>query len=120
VQASDLPSHVTMAWPTLTAIKRAGGSATNSEIIEAVANDLQLSERQRAETRRPRGTRTLLDYRLAWSRTLLKNMGAIKNDAPCMWSITDVGMLTTPDDIQAFAKQMWEKLGQSQNAKLAD
>jgi restriction system protein len=99
-----------MAWPTLIAIKHAGGSATNSEIVETVANDLGLSEQQRAITRTPRSTRTLLDYRLAWSRTLLKNMGAIISDEPCHWSITDIGRQTTPDDIQLFVKEKFEKL----------
>ena len=108
--ADKLPSQVAMAWPTLIAIKRAGGSATNSEIMEAVASDLGLSEQQRAITRTPRSTRTLLDYRLAWTRTLLKNMGAIINDAPAHWSITDIGRHVTPDDIGLFVKGRFDKL----------
>ena len=104
--AERLPSHAAMAWPTLVAIKRAGGSATNAEIMDAVAHDLRLSHQQQALRRTPRGSRTLLDYRLAWSRTLLKNMGAIINDAPCHWSITDVGLRTTQDDVQRFTKEM--------------
>lgn len=105
-----LPSHAVMAWPALLAIKRAGGSATNAQIMEAVANDLELSDEQRAVTRTRRGSRTLLDYRLAWSRTLLKNMGAIVNDAPCHWSITDIGRSVTQDDIQQFTKEMLDRL----------
>jgi restriction system protein len=102
-----------MAWPTLIAIKRAGGSATNSEIMDAVANDLGLTDQQRALLRTPRGSRTLLDYRLAWSRTLLKNMGAITNDAPCYWSITEIGRKTISDDIQRFARSMLDRLQES-------
>jgi restriction endonuclease Mrr len=118
-EADRLPSHAAMAWPTLIAIKRAGGSATNSEIMEAVAHDLQLSERQRAITRTRRGSRTLLDYRLAWSRTLLKNMGAITNDAPCTWSITEVGYQIKNEDVQAFVKNMLDNLQQYMEAKHA-
>jgi restriction endonuclease Mrr len=99
-----------MTWSTLVVIIHAGGSATNLEIVEAVANDLSLSVRQRAITRTPRSTRTLLDYRLAWSRTLLKNMGAIVNDSPGHWSITDIGRQITPDDIQFFNKAKLERL----------
>lgn len=105
----QLPSHVAMAWPTLCAIKRAGGSASNAEIIEAVAADLKLTEEQRSLLC-GRGSRTLLDYRLAWARTFLKNMGAIKNDAPCRWSITDSGRETTSEDVQQYAKAMLDKL----------
>lgn len=105
-----LPSHAAMAWPVLVAIRRAGGSATNSEILEAVADDLHLSDRQRAVKRTPRGSRTLLDYRLAWSRTLLKSMGGIVNVAPCHWSITDIGREITRDDIQRFTDEMLSRL----------
>jgi restriction system protein len=105
-ETERLPSHAAMAWPALVAIKRAGGSATNAEIMETVARDLHLSEQQRTRLRRPRGSRTLLDYRLGWSRTLLKNMGAIINDAPCHWTITDVGRRTTQDDVQRFIDEM--------------
>ena len=108
--SDKLPSHAAMAWPTLIAIRRAGGSATNSEIMEAVANDLELNEQQRTLTRTPKSARKLLDYRLAWSRTLLKNMGAITNDAPCHWSITDIGRRTTYDDVQQFIKLMLDRL----------
>jgi restriction system protein len=110
--APSLPSHIAMAWPTLTVIIRTGGSATNAEIVAAVADDLHLSHEQRALLRKPRGSRTLLDYRLAWSRTLLHNMGAITNDALCHWSVTDIGYKTTPDDIERFAKAMFERLGE--------
>ena len=106
-----------MAWPTLTAIKRAGGSATNSEIMEAVAKDLEFSDQQRALKRTPKGSRTLLDYRLAWSRTLLKNMGAIINDAPCHWSITDMGHRISYEDIQCFIKMMLDRLQESKRAR---
>jgi restriction system protein len=112
-ETERLPSHAAMAWPALVAIKRAGGSATNAEVLEAVARDLHLSEQQRALRRTPRGSRTLLDYRLAWSRTLLKNMGAIINDAPAHWSITDVGRRTTQDDIQRFTQEMLNRFKQS-------
>jgi restriction system protein len=98
-----------MAWPTLCAIKRAGGSASNSEIMDAVAVDLKLTEEQRSLLF-GRGSRTLLDYRLAWARTFLRTMGAIKNDAPCQWSITDSGRETTSEDVQQYAKAMLDKL----------
>jgi restriction system protein len=106
-----------MAWPTLTAIIRAGGSATNAEIIAAVADDLHLSEVQRALLLKPRGSRTLLDYRLAWSRTLLHNMGAITNDGLCHWSVTEVGYKTTLEDIESFTKAMYETLGERSKAQ---
>jgi restriction system protein len=107
----QLPSHVAMAWPTLCAIKQAGGSASNTEIMAAVAAELKLTDEQQALLC-GRGSRTLLDYRLAWSRTFLRIMGAITNDAPCQWSITDSGRRTTIEDIQQFARKMLDKLAE--------
>jgi len=101
-----------MAWPALCAIKRAGGSASNAEVEEAVAAELKLTDEQRALPRTRRGTRTLLDYRLAWARTFLKNMGAIAYDAPRQWSITEIGRDTTPEDIEEFKKKMLDKLAE--------
>ena len=105
-----LPSHAAMAWPVLVAIKRAGGSATNGQVLQVVADDLDLDEKQRALTRTPRSSRTLLDYRLAWSRTLLKNLGAIQNDGPCLWSLTEAGRHTTEADVQQFIRAMLRRL----------
>src|SRR5262245_15014719 len=105
----QLPSYVALAWPTLNAIRQAGGTATNTEIMEAVVRDLELTEQQQALLC-GYGSRTLLDYRLAWARTMLKNMGAIVNDGPCLWSITDAGRQTTADDVQQTARQMLDKL----------
>ncbi len=104
-----LPSHVTMAWPALCAIKRAGGSASNEEIMEAVAEELNLDDRQRS-LRLGRGSRTLLGYRLAWARTFLKNMDAITNDGRGHWSITETGRRITQSDIQMVSKQQLARL----------
>jgi restriction system protein len=104
-----LPSHVTMAWPALCAIKRAGGSASNEEIMEAVAKELDLDDRQRS-LRLARGSRNVLGYRLAWTRTFLKNMGAITNDGRGRWSVTEIGRHVTPSDIQIVSKKQLTRL----------
>jgi restriction system protein len=101
----------------MVAIRRAGGSATNAEIMGMVADDLGLSDQQRALRRTPRGSRTLLDYRLAWSRTLLKNMGGIVNDGPCHWSITETGRKITHEDIELFVKKMLDRLVEKASAR---
>lgn len=111
-----LPSHVAMAWPTLCAIKRAGGSASNAEIVEQVAEELNLNVHQRS-LQLGRGSRTLLGYRLAWTRTFLKNMGAITNDGRGHWSITEIGRHITANDIRAASKQQLARL---RNAERAD
>ena len=37
------------------------------------------------------GTRTALEYRLAWARTHLKMVGLLENSARGVWSLTDDG-----------------------------
>jgi restriction system protein len=94
----------------MVAMKRVGGSATNAEIMDMVARDLSLNDQQRALRRTPKGSRSLLDYRLAWSRTLLKNMGAIVNDGPCHWSVTEAGGDITREDVEIYVKKMLDRL----------
>lgn len=74
-----------------------------------------LSDEQRSALRTARSrSRTLLDYRLAWARTMLKGMGAIINDAPAHWVVTDKGRLTTEADIRAEADRMISNIGSGQ------
>lgn len=113
-----VPSQTDLAWPTLCVVKRAGGTATNTEIMNAVASDLELTEEQMAVLC-GHGSRTLLDYRLAWTRTLLRRMGAIANDAPCHWSITQAGMEVTHEDIQVTVKKHFDNLTENSHKKQA-
>jgi restriction system protein len=95
--ASDrIPSASALAWPTLVAIRDVGGAADIRTIAEKVADSLDLSTEARS-IRLSGGARTLLDYRLAWARTLLKGVGALTNDSRRQWSITPLGRdLTEP------------------------
>lgn len=63
------------------------------------------------------GSRTLLDYRLAWTRTLLRSTGVITNDAPCQWSVTQAGLEATYEDIQAVVNKHFAKLADSGREK---
>jgi restriction system protein len=104
-----VPSQSALAWPVLHAIKRAGGAASNAEILDSVASDLKLTEEQMAVLC-GHGSRTLLDYRLAWTRTLLRKVGAIANDAPSHWSITHAGTQMTHGDIELVLKEHFDNL----------
>jgi restriction endonuclease Mrr len=88
-----------MAWPTLEVLRELGRLATNKEIEVAVADRLNLTPEQRGWMR-GNTSRSWLSYRLTWSRTLLRSMGAIQNDAPTYWSVTDLGRRITQEDIQ--------------------
>jgi len=102
----DMPTHTAMAWPTLLVLREAGREMSNAEIVAAVADRLGLTHDQRTLPRTERSRRTLLDYRLAWSRTLLKQLGAIFNEQPARWTVTAIGRTVTEEDIRAHVDRM--------------
>ena len=110
-----LPSHAQLAWPLLTVLKRRPAGMSNHEMEAAVAAELSLSAELR-EIRRggPRSSRSLLDYRLAWARTLLKGLGAVENPRPAFWAATAQGHELTPSDIQAAIDAMLVRLSSSE------
>lgn len=101
----NLPSHHHMAWPMLVVMKRLDRPVTNKESNQLVAGELGLSPAQVALTR-GNTSRTVLDYRLAWARTLLRGMGAINNVGPALWVITERGHLVTEEDVAAVSATM--------------
>src|SRR5579862_5877490 len=94
-----LPSPTALAWPTLVAIREAGGSADIRTITEKVAGLLDLSAEARSIPV-GKGKRTVLDYRLAWARTLLKGVGAVTNDSRRRWSVTPLGEHLTKEELR--------------------
>lgn len=104
------PSQEYLAWPTLLAIRESGGAATNEEISRSVAHRLNLSDDQRTRLKAPQGGRSLYEYRLAWARTALKQMGAIVNDSLKHWSLTDLGRTLSEEDIRDFSKAKLRRL----------
>lgn len=65
-----------------------GGSGKNDEINEETTRLLNLPDEVLDITHSDSSSMSEINYRLAWSRTLLKNYGAIENSARCVWSIT--------------------------------
>lgn len=99
-----IPKYDELFNPTLTALKDLGGSGTNEEIEEKVAEILKLSEDEIAEIHR--GNRTKLSYRLAWSRNYLKRYGVLENSARGVWSLTSVGQHIAKVDPQEVNKRV--------------
>lgn len=78
--------------PTLKALHNLNGSASVSEIDEAVAAILNLSEEQINVIHR--GSVTKLHYRLAWARNYLKRFGLLENSSRGVWALTSLGTKT--------------------------
>lgn len=86
----SFPSYEALVVPTLEALKRLGGSATLDELDAAVSSSLGLSEKQlQIPHSRERASRTELEYRLAWTRTMLKTAELVTNSTRGVWALTD-------------------------------
>ena len=92
--------------PTINALKELGGSAHISEIEEQIINNLGLSEKQINKIHK--GTRTKLNYDLAWSRTYLKKYGLIENSSSGIWAITEKGRNFGEIDADKLIKNVQE------------
>ena len=78
--------------PLLQALKSLGGSGTNEEINNKVAELAKIPSDQLEVLHNPeKGGMTEIEYRLMWTRTYLKFYGIIENSARGVWSLTEKG-----------------------------
>jgi restriction system protein len=89
--AESIPRHIDLLMPTLDALKDLGGSARIDELLQRVAEREGFTDEQISVRRSPDHHMGLIEYRLAWARNYLKNIGAIENSARGVWTITPLG-----------------------------
>jgi len=78
--------------PLIQALKNLGGSGTNEEINNKVAELAKIPSDQLEVLHNPeKGGMTEIEYRLMWTRTYLKFYGIIENSARGVWSLTEKG-----------------------------
>lgn len=87
----DVPTFDRLLNPTLAALRRLGGSASITELLEQIVEDLQLPQEVAEQAHSGRGNQTELEYRLAWSRTYLKKYRVIENSSRGVWALTPEG-----------------------------
>jgi len=103
----SLPSARELLWPTILAMRSLGGSGHIEEINEEVARQQGFSDEQIALQRIASDSRSMLEYRLAWSRNGLKNAGAIESSARGVWALTDNGRSWTEAQLKQ-AVLVWQ------------
>lgn len=80
-----------------------GGSGSNDEIVKLVIQQMELPD-EIVNQLHGEGPRTEVEYRLAWSRTLLKRYGMLENSSRGVWSLTSLDQEheeVDPDDVKA-------------------
>ena len=93
--------------PTLQVLKDLGGSANSNEIEEKIIENLKLTDNQINEIHK--GSRSKLNYQLAWSKNNLKNYGLIENSSRGIWSLTEKGNQTETIDVKTLLNAVLEK-----------
>ena len=85
-----VPRRDELMNPLLEALKSLGGSASIAELNDKIAEILGLTEEQLAVPHSDnRGSKVA--YRLAWTRTYLKQYGLLENSSRGIWALTAAG-----------------------------
>jgi len=108
VRQNDIPKFDELMVPTIAALKGLGGSASNEELHDWVADHLALTPAAR-DRLHGEGTMTELRYRLHWARSYLKAYGAINNSERGVWTLSDAGEKITAADVATIKKTVREK-----------
>lgn len=101
----EVPTYDELMWPTLQAVKRLGGSGTNSEILATVVAIEEFSEEIQNEPHVD-GRQTRLEHRLGWAKSHLKKGGALNNSQRGVWSITDLGEKLQEEQMREFLREV--------------
>lgn len=106
-----------MIEPTVRALRELGGSGTISEIYKKVVNLENISEDEE-NIPSSDGRRNLIEYRLAWARTYLKNSGLLERSARGIWHLTPNG--ADPNIDIAEQVRLWRASSKSPSANSAN
>lgn len=103
-----VPTHDQLLNPTLNALRSLGGSASTTELLEQIIQDLQPSTEVVEQSHLGKSNQTELVYRLAWARTYLKKYGLITNSARGVWALTPKGgdlKMVDPQAVVRFVRE---------------
>ena len=82
---SQLPSNADLVPIVISALNALGGQGSNDQIRSEVIKSMNLSSE--AVNKIHSGTRTELEYKLGWARTIAKQKGLITSTGRMMWKI---------------------------------
>jgi restriction system protein len=111
-----VPDYSQLLWPTIQALRTLGGSGSIDEIAETVLQREAFTEEQQAVLHGD-GPQTEIEYRLAWARTYLKNMGLLVNSRRGVWTLTEEGRSARREDIPRLRADFVARLREEQRAK---
>ena len=83
---TELPKSQELVEPLIKFLATHGGVASNQEISNALAKELEIPEQLLTEIHS--GKRTEFEYRLAWARTKAKSAGLITSPSREHWELS--------------------------------
>ena len=85
-----IPTYDAMMNPLLEALHVLGGSGNIDEINEKTIEIMNLPDDIITIPHSDKGSRSEVEYRLAWTRTYLKNYGLLENSTRGVWALTKI------------------------------
>ena len=114
-----IPTQRQLMWPALQAMRKLGGSAHIAEISEQVAEQERFSE-ELMGIMHGRSSQSEIDYRLAWARTRLREIGAVVNSSRGVWALTELGRTITEQRMANMDKERRKLRSSSKKPKPPD
>lgn len=85
---NNMPTRYELFVPIIKALQELGGSGSVTEINNKVYGIAKISDEILQVRHGTKGTTSEIDYRLAWSRTYLKEFGFINNSSRGVWALS--------------------------------
>ena len=97
----ETPRYYECMNPILTALREGGGTLTNDEIVDAVANLMRLPDD--VMNRKQQGHNMgEVAYRIAWAKSYLKKAGYLTQSTRGVWALTAEGKAAEAVDVRAI------------------
>ena len=98
----DTPKYYEFMNPTLQALREGGGTLTNEEIVDAVAQIMSLPNEVVERRQAGHANMSEVEYRLTWAKSYLKHSGYLTQSARGVWALTPQGKDTDTVDVRAI------------------
>jgi len=97
----ETPRYYDFMNPVLVALREGGGTLTNEEIVDAVANLMHLPDdvMNRQQQGHNMGE---VEYRIAWAKSYLEKAGYLTQSTQGVWALTSDGKAAHAVDVRAI------------------
>ena len=108
--ATKVPTYDSLMNPMLRALQLLGGSGSIEEINNKVVEVAGITDEQLEVSHNEKDERSEVEYRLAWTRTYLKEYGLLENSARGVWALTQEGRKINSVDEREVVRVVRDKM----------